>query len=412
MTTFSSANLSPAFLKIISILCACLVPLLVTGPFLPDLMVSSLSAWFLYYSLKHKIYNVYRNIYFYFFIGFWLTCILSSLLSDDILLSLKASVFYVRIGIFAIFISYLIGENKKILDYFYYAFLVTFLLLTIDGYFQYFTGSNLFGYPIIDFRVSSFFGNELILGSYLARLFPLFFALFVIRAKKKPQEVYLVFILFILIDVLIFIAGERVSFVLLNLSTLFVIIFISSYKWFRFVVFIISLCIIIFLTINDQKLYSRYIKSTTESIGLNSSEKFFFSPTHDSLIRTAFKMFLDKPILGHGPKLFRVKCSDPKYATGISPCNIHPHNFYIQLLAETGIIGFLFLAGLFFYFIFLSIKHIFKYIIYKTKWLSDYQICLLSGLLITVWPLTTNGNIFTNHLMLFYSLQMGFFRRL
>jgi len=375
-------------------------------------MVSSLSAWFLYYSLKHKIYNVYRNIYFYFFIGFWLTCILSSLLSDDILLSLKASVFYVRIGIFAIFISYLIGENKKILDYFYYAFLVTFLLLTIDGYFQYFTGSNLFGYPIIDFRVSSFFGNELILGSYLARLFPLFFALFVIRAKKKPQEVYLVFILFILIDVLIFIAGERVSFVLLNLSTLFVIIFISSYKWFRFVVFIISLCIIIFLTINDQKLYSRYIKSTTESIGLNSSEKFFFSPTHDSLIRTAFKMFLDKPILGHGPKLFRVKCSDPKYATGISPCNIHPHNFYIQLLAETGIIGFLFLAGLFFYFIFLSIKHIFKYIIYKTKWLSDYQICLLSGLLITVWPLTTNGNIFTNNLMLFYSLQMGFFRRL
>jgi O-antigen ligase len=375
-------------------------------------MVSSLSAWFLYYSLKHKIYNVYRNIYFYFFIGFWLTCILSSLLSDDILLSLKASVFYVRIGIFAIFISYLIGENKKILDYFYYAFLVTFLLLTIDGYFQYFTGSNLFGYPIIDFRVSSFFGNELILGSYLARLFPLFFALFVIRAKKKPQEVYLVFILFILIDVLIFIAGERVSFVLLNLSTLFVIIFISSYKWFRFVVFIISLCIIIFLTINDQKLYNRYIKSTTESIGLNSSEKFFFSPTHDSLIRTAFKMFLDKPILGHGPKLFRVKCSDPKYATGISPCNIHPHNFYIQLLAETGIIGFLFLAGLFFYFIFLSIKHIFKYIIYKTKWLSDYQICLLSGLLITVWPLTTNGNIFTNNLMLFYSLQMGFFRRL
>jgi hypothetical protein len=156
MTTFSSPNLSPAFLKIISILCACLVPLLVTGPFLPDLMVSSLSAWFLYYSLKHKIYNVYRNIYFYFFIGFWLTCILSSLLSDDILLSLKASVFYVRIGIFAIFISYLIGENKKILDYFYYAFLVTFLLLTIDGYFQYFTGSNLFGYPIIDFRVSSF----------------------------------------------------------------------------------------------------------------------------------------------------------------------------------------------------------------------------------------------------------------
>jgi O-antigen ligase len=41
--------------------------------------------------------------------------------------------------------------------------------------------------------------------------------------------------------------------------------------------------------------------------------------------------------------MFRIICKDEKYATGITPCMTHPHNFYIQLLAETGIIGFLFL---------------------------------------------------------------------
>ena len=46
-------------IKYISIICACIVPLLVTGPFLPDLIVSSLSLWFLYYSLKYKIYKIY-----------------------------------------------------------------------------------------------------------------------------------------------------------------------------------------------------------------------------------------------------------------------------------------------------------------------------------------------------------------
>jgi hypothetical protein len=320
----------------------------------------------------------------------------------------------VRIGVFALLISYLIEQNKKILNYFYYAFLVTFSSLVIDGYFQFFQGINLFGFKIGEhYRVSSFFGDELILGSYLSRLYPLFFAIFVVRSNKSWLEIVFVSILFILIDVLIFFAGERASFVLFNLSTIFVIIFISNYKLLRIGLFTFSLFIITILLINDEKLYDRYIISPKRSLGLDSSasERYFFSPGHDSLIRTSWKMFLDKPILGQGPKLYRIKSYDPKYQTGISPHHPHPHNFYVQLLAETGIVGFSFLLGLFCYFAYLTMKHIFFYFIYKKKWLSDYQVCLLSGLLITIWPLTTNGSIFNNYLMLFYSLQIGFFKK-
>ena len=311
-------------------------------------------------------------------------------------------------------ISYLIDQNKKILDYFYYALLITFSALIVDGYFQYFTEYNLFGYKIRDhYRVSSFFGNELILGSYLSRLFPLLFALFVARAKKHLLEVYAISVLFILIDVLVFIAGERASFVFLNLSTIFIVLFISRYKWLRLGVFIISFIIITFLTLNDHRLYERYVKSPIHSMGLAkvSDEKKMFSQSHHSLIVTALNMFLDKPILGQGPRLFRIKCKDPKYAEGISSCDVHPHNFYIQLLAETGILGFSFLAGLFIYFLYLTTRHIIERLKYNRIWLSDYQICLLAGLLITIWPITTNGNFFTNHLMLFYSLQIGFFKK-
>jgi hypothetical protein len=414
----SSKNLnfkSPKYVNIINILCVSVVALLVTGPFLSDLVVSFLSLWFLYYSLKNKIYSVYRNVYFYTFIAFWLICILSSLLSDDISLSLRSSLFYVRIGIFALLITYLININRKILDYFYYVFLITFSALIVDGYVQYFTSTNLFGYKIGEnYRVSSFFGSELILGSYLARLFPLFFALFIIRSNKSPLEVCAVSVLFILIDILIFIAGERTSFLLLNISTIFIIIFISKYKWLRLGLFTLSSIIIIFLTFNAPKLYNRYIDSPLKNSNLlNKDEKInFFSPSHDHLMKTAWNMFLEKPILGHGPKLFRVKCSDPKYKFNKDmSCDIHPHNFYFQLLAETGFVGFSFLLCLFFYFIYLCLKHIIYYLKYKSALFSDYQICLLAGLLITIWPLTTNGNIFTNHLMLFYSLQMGFFRR-
>jgi hypothetical protein len=111
-------------------------------------------------------------------------------LSDNILLSLESSLFYFRIGIFALLISFLIDHNKKILDYFYYSFVITFFILIIDGYIQYFAGINIMGYKVQGIRVSAFFRDELILGSYLSRLFPLLFALFVARKKKHISEIY------------------------------------------------------------------------------------------------------------------------------------------------------------------------------------------------------------------------------
>jgi O-antigen ligase len=270
-------------------------------------------------------------------------------------------------------------------------------------------GSNLFGYS--SKRVSSFFGSELILGSYLTRLFPLLYAIFIARSNKHNFVVYLILSLFILIYILVFITQERAAFFLFNLSNFFIIILISNYKFLRIAASIISLCLIFFASFKDERLHNRYIATLIQNEDLNTNKIVFFTIGHDSLMKTAWNMFLDKPILGHGPKMFRVKCSNPEYAVGEYPCDIHPHNFYFQLLAEIGIIGFSFLAGIFCHIIYLSIKHIYQYFIHKIKFLSDYQICLLSGFLITIWPLTTNGNFFTNYLMILYGLQMGFFRK-
>jgi O-antigen ligase len=381
-----------------------IIPFLIWGPFFPDLIVSLSALVFLVYVVKKKEFYYFNNKPLIIFFIFCIYCILVSIfVAKDMMLSFESSLFYFRIGVFSCLIWYLVEQDKKILTYFYYALVISFLILIIDGYIQFLTGTNILGLPKAGDRISSFFGDELIMGSYLSRLFPLLFALFIVKEKKK-LELYFMILFFLLLSGLVLISGERAAFAFYCLSFLFILIFMKGYAKFRIILSVGSAIVIIIIISSFDQVKNRMISDPTNTI-----TKSIFTPQHDSLVRTAYNMFLDKPFVGHGPKMFRVICKDEKYATGITPCMTHPHNFYVQLLAETGIIGFSFLFSVFAYVMYCAYRQFKSIVLRQKRYLTDYQVCLLAGILITVWPITTNGNFFNNWLMIVYSLPVGFY---
>ena len=90
--------------------------LLISGPFLSDLGISLVAVLFLINSKKNKLTKYYNNYYFKIFFVFCIILIVSSLLSNNILISLKNSLFYFRFGIFTLCFWYLLDKNEKLID--------------------------------------------------------------------------------------------------------------------------------------------------------------------------------------------------------------------------------------------------------------------------------------------------------
>jgi len=411
---FNSTKEKIFFFKIPVILFSLIPFFLITGPFLSDFSISTISILFLIYCLKKKNFSYFKNIYFYFFLLFWIYLLVNSLINNFNFDSIKISFFYFRYGIFVIAIIALLNVEDKFIKYFYYCIFFCFTGLILDSFYQYFFGVNILGFKTPNpARVSSFFHEEMILGGYLARLWPIFFGLSIIIFKQKNKFFYFFVLLFILSETIIFLSGDRVAFFYINLSAFFVIIL--SQKLFKLRLFILSasIILIVIISIINPTAKDRVFDTTLRDMNLLDSQKqkreqegvYIFTKEHTHHYITAYRIFLDNKILGVGVKNFRFFCKDKKYQESFLSCSTHPHNTYIQILSETGIIGFLFLIIIFF----IYIINVFKHLILRLKGkyhFNDFEICILSGIAIYLWPIVPTGNIFNNWLNIIMILNL------
>ena len=319
--------------------------------------------------------------------------------------------------------------KKKDILFFLFFFLS---VLIFDSIFQFLNGKNFLGFQIYNGRISSFFGNELILGSFLVRLLPIilwFILCFQIDVKKYT---FMNIVFFSLYFITIYLSGERTSFILSLILIFLIIIFIKklrkliSYSFAVLILFILLTTIFnigstnltnrmfikTFNQITDNKLINNPDKKINKNSEINLENIFknvkFYSKDHQGHINLALKLFNDNKMFGVGPKGFRYYCRSVNYDPDIGICSTHPHNTLIQIVSELG------LLGLFFY-IFAAIFVIIKFFQsvlkkdYNDNYLSFYAITF--GLVINFFPFLPSGNFFNNwiSIVIYYNIGIYFY---
>jgi len=109
-------------------------------------------------------------------------------------------------------------------------------------------------------------------------------------------------------------------------------------------------------------------------------------------------MFKQKPFLGNGLKSFRINCAEyEKLFKDQNVCTTHPHNFYLEVLVDTGLLGFLPFILFFILLIYLNMN--------KLKYPQDRLILIY--LIIVIFLPRPTGSIFSTYFLNMFIYSVG-----
>jgi len=150
--------------------------------------------------------------------------------------------------------------------------------------------------------------------------------------------------------------------------------------------------------------------SSTKTLDVNKkilkNNLLIFSKEHTGHYQLAFNLFKENPIFGIGPKGFRFYCRTVKYDPKIGFCSTHPHNFFVQISSETGLVGLIIFLYLFF-FVLYKLINCFKNYNHDREQLLLMLISIC--ILVNLFPLFPSGNFFNNWISIINYYYIGIY---
>ena len=312
--------------------------------------------------------------------------------------------FYFRYYILYLTLRILISQKILRLDWFSLSCGICATFVCLDIIFQYVFGKNILGFEQIGTRhFSGVFGEELVAGGYLQKfaLFTFFLPFVLKKNLFHKTSIQIIFFIFFIFGIIL--SGNRMP-VLLFILSFFVFVLLDKNLKKYFFIFFVIICLILTSSYNLSQtfrynagnfyfnakdlLHNIIIPEHNNKIGKGKSVEAKGGHGRAYLVEFyCFKTIFKKNIFfGGGIRSYRF------FSGG---CNVHPHNYYFEILTDLGLIGF----SIILFFVFMLLR---KILLKKNSSFNfslntiDYKIMpFFLIFVVEFFPVRTSGSFFT-----------------
>ena len=310
-------------------------------------------------------------------LAFWVITLLSALLSSSPAYSLGEAFVWARFPLFAMATVFWLGTDRRMV----YAMMLTTLfgllimcgILTAEILIEGQKGGRLM-WPY----------GDLVPGNYVAKVgLPVFTVMVALAVSVRGRIAALAGVVALATMIISIMTGERINFLIRACGGMLAGL-VWKPNWRRYiglVVIEVLAVVIVFQAMPD--IGSRYVDRFIKELPTGLQSPYYRTMTPGIIA------FEQEPVLGIGTGNFRHMCEEI-VGQNIDKfdCHPHPHNFYIQMAAETGIIG-LILGTVFLWSIIWAC--------FRASWGNRNNVVLATAWVVPFglfWPITSSADFF------------------
>jgi len=317
------------------------------------------------------------------------------------------SILFFRYLLLYFILRYLVENDLINFKWFFISSLICTLFVSLDIFYQFTFSVDMFGLkPLHPSKLSGPFGDELIAGGYIHK-FSLF-SIFVLPffKFKKTYLSLILSLLFLIYMTAIILSGNRMPLLLFLLSIFLILLFENKTRKYIPISLIVVTSIFFTIYKNNSVVkdsFDSFLVNSTGMINVFIVENITKSskipekkiPPYYQEMKTFYGTWMMNKYIGGGIKSFRHNCPKRKILSHNerTTCNSHPHNYYLEILTDIGLIGLIISCLIFILTIYNSL--IKNYFLKPEKSANITLVPFIFIFISEVFPIRTSGSFFT-----------------